>query len=162
MSTVGQVMNKSVASIRSDATVGEAIGFLTQHHTGAAPVVNHEGALIGMISELELLDVVFDPSLQDQPISRYMVTETQAVNPDVPLSRAAQLFALYAFRRLPVVENGKLVGILTRRDLMNHALRTTTLLADPLVELFSALGPELELAEEDGTATEMAGEVLLD
>ena len=76
-----------------------------------------------MISELALIDVVFDPQVKDAPVSDYMNPEVHLVHPDDPLSRAAQLFALYSFRRLPVVENGKLVGIVTRRDLMNFALR---------------------------------------
>ena len=52
-----------------------------------------------------------------------------------------ELFALYSFRRLPVVEDGKLVGIVTRRDLMNHALRTNEVLTEPLLELIPSLAP---------------------
>jgi CBS domain-containing protein len=139
MITIGQVMNKDVATVRADATVLEAINFLTEHHTGGAPVVDTDGKLVGMISELALIDVVFDPAVKSRPISNYMTEEVQSVGPEEPLSRAAQLFALYAFRRLPVVKNGKVVGIFTRRDLMNHALRTNKLLTDPLLEIFPGL-----------------------
>jgi CBS domain-containing protein len=139
MITVGQVMNRNVATIPANATVAEAINFLTQHHTGGAPVVDPNGKLIGVISELALIDVVFDPAVKERCVTRYMTEEVHAIGPDEPLSRAAQLFALYAFRRLPVVENGKIVGIFTRRDLMNHALQTSKLLTDPLLEIFPGL-----------------------
>src|SRR3954447_24056646 len=120
-------MIKPVKSIRDDATVAEAIEFLVENHTGGAPVVDREGNLIGMISELALIDVVFDPAVKDSPVTDYIMAEVHSLAPEDPLSRAAQLFTLYAFRRLPVVENGKLVGIFTRRDLMSHALRTRKL-----------------------------------
>src|SRR5205085_6509720 len=110
-----------------------------QNHIGGAPVVDAEGELIGMISELALIDVVFDEAVKNAPVSKFMTVEVQVVYPYESLSRAAQLFALYAFRRLPVVENGKLVGIITRRDLMNHALETGQVLADPLVEMIPSL-----------------------
>lgn len=139
MITIGQVMNKNVATVPAEATVAEAINFLTQHHTGGAPVVDRAGKLVGVISELALIDVVFDPAVKDRPVTHYMTEEVHAVSPEEPLSRAAQLFALYAFRRLPVVENGKVVGVFTRRDLMNHALRTSKLLTDPLLEIFPEL-----------------------
>jgi CBS domain-containing protein len=70
-----------------------------------------------------------------------MTPEVHTVHPDDPLARPAQLFALYSFRRLPVVEDGRLVGIVTRRDLMNYALRTNKLLTDPLIELIPSLAP---------------------
>jgi CBS domain-containing protein len=133
-------MNKQVKALRSEATVAEAIAFLTENHIGGAPVVSN-GKLVGMISEIALIDVVFDPTVKDAPVSKYMTIEVQSVGSHEPLSRAAQLFALYAFRRLPVVDDGKLVGILTRRDLMNYALRSTEQLSDPLVDLFPALAP---------------------
>lgn len=137
--TIRQVMNRKVAAVTPQMTVGQTLDFLTNNHIGGAPVVNDNGMLVGMISELALIDVVFDERVKDASVARFMTAELQVVYPDEPLSRAAQLFALYAFRRLPVVESGKLVGIITRRDLMNYALRSGQILADPLVELIPSL-----------------------
>jgi CBS domain-containing protein len=141
MVTIGQVMTRPVKSLKPETTVEEAIAFLTQQHIGGAPVINDDGELVGMISELVLIDVVFSPAVKHEPVSNYMTTEVHSVDPTDPLSRAAQLFTLYKFRRLPVVENGKLVGIFSRRDLMNYALRSSNLLTDPLVDLFPSLAP---------------------
>jgi CBS domain-containing protein len=128
-------------AVPHDASVAEAIEIFNQHHIGGAPVATTDGRVVGMLSELALIDVVFDPAVKEAPVARYMTPQVQAVHPDDRLSRAAQLFALYSFRRLPVVEDGKLVGVISRRDLMNYALRTNELLADPLPELIPALAP---------------------
>jgi CBS domain-containing protein len=141
MPTVREIMNKRVIGIRPEATLAEAVTILTQHHIGGAPVVNSEGAIVGVISELALIDVVFDSDAKDGRVADYMTPEVHTVHPDDALSRPAQLFALYSFRRLPVVEDGKLVGIVTRRDLMNYALRCNELLTDPLIELIPSLAP---------------------
>ena len=141
MRVVREIMNKRVVSIRPDATLAEAIHILTQQHIGGAPVVTAEGAVVGVISELAMIDVVFDSDAKNAPVKEYMTAQVHTVHPDDPLSRPAQLFALYSFRRLPVVEDGKLVGIVTRRDLMNYALRSNELLTDPLIELIPSLAP---------------------
>ena len=70
-----------------------------------------------------------------------MSPKVHSVHPDEPLSRLAQLFALYSFRRIPVVEAGKLIGVVTRRDLMNHSLRTNEVLNEPLIDLIPSLVP---------------------
>ena len=141
MGSVRNSMNTRVVGIRPDATLAEAVAMLTQHHIGGAPVVTSDGAVVGVISELALIDVVFDSDAKDSPVSEDMTPEVHTVHPDDPLSRPAQLFALYSFRRLPVVQDGKLVGIVTRRDLMNYALRANELLTDPLIELIPSLAP---------------------
>jgi CBS domain-containing protein len=141
MATVRDIMNRKVVGIRPEATLAEAVAILTQQHIGGAPVVTSDGKVIGVISELALIDVVFDSDAKDALVSDYMTPEVHTAHPDDPLSRPAQLFALYSFRRLPVVENGKLVGIVTRRDLMNFALRSNELLTDPLIELIPSLAP---------------------
>lgn len=139
MTVVRDIMSKNVVAVRPDTTLAGAVELLTQHHIGGAPVISREGALVGVISELALIDVVFDATVRHAPVSQYMAEDVQFVAPTDPLARAAQLFALYSFRRLPVVEHGKLVGVISRRDLMNHALRTNELLTEPLVELIPAL-----------------------
>jgi CBS domain-containing protein len=134
-------MNKSVVALRPEATVAEAVQFLVRHHIGGSPIVNDDGKVVGMISEIALIDVVFEETVRDMPVSKFMTAELHVVNPDEPLMRAAQLFALYSFRRLPVVEDGKLIGIITRRDLMDYSLRTNQTLGDPLVALIPWLAP---------------------
>jgi CBS domain-containing protein len=134
-------LNPRVVGVRPDATLAEAVAILTQQHIGGAPVVTAEGEVVGVISELAMIDVVFDSDAKDALVKDYMTQEVHTVHPNDPLSRPAQLFALYSFRRLPVVEEGRLVGIVTRRDLMNYALRSNELLTDPLIELIPSLAP---------------------
>jgi CBS domain-containing protein len=141
MALVRDMMNPRVVGISPHATLAEAVKILSEQHIGGAPVVAADGTVVGIVSELALIDVVFDPSARHAPVSDYMTPEVHVVHPDDPLSRPAQLFALYSFRRLPVVEDGKLVGVVTRRDLMNYALRTGELLTDPLIELIPSLAP---------------------
>lgn len=141
MTAIRDIMTHSVASIRREATLAEALQILTKLHVGCAPVVSADGTLVGVISELAMIDVMFDENVKHAPVSEHMTRKVQAIHPGDPLSRAAQLFALYLFRRLPVVENGKLVGIVSRRDLMNYSLRTNELLTEPLVELLPSLAP---------------------
>lgn len=141
MAKVRDVMIKRAIGVPPDATLAEAVKILTELHIGGAPVVAADGSVVGIISELALIDVVFDPTARDALVSDHMTPEVHTVRPDDSLSRPAQLFALYSFRRLPVVEDGKLVGIVTRRDLMNYALRTGELLTDPLIELIPSLAP---------------------
>jgi CBS domain-containing protein len=139
MAVIRDIMTKNVFTVRPETRLAEAVKVLTDHHVGGAPVISKSGELLGVISELALLDVVFEADARQAPVSLYMEEHVESVTPDEPLTRAAQLFALYAFRRLPVVEGGKLVGIVSRRDLMNHALRTNELLTEPLVELIPTL-----------------------
>ena len=140
MARVEEIMNPRVVTVDPETTLAAAVDLFTENHVGGAPVVDRRGQVVGMISELQLLDVVFDLEARELPVSEYMTTEIQSVEPDDALSQVALLFALYSFRRLPVLENGKLVGIVTRRDLMNHALRTGDRLTEPLVEMIPALG----------------------
>jgi tRNA nucleotidyltransferase (CCA-adding enzyme) len=134
-------MNQRVVGLSPTTTLSDAIRTLNKLHVGGAPVVAADGSVVGMISELAMIDVVFDLEAREAPVSMYMTPEVQIVHPEDLLSRPAQLFALYSFRRLPVVENGKLVGIVTRRDLMNYAVHSGELLTDPLLELIPSLAP---------------------
>jgi CBS domain-containing protein len=140
VTTIRQVMSARFAAIQSHDSVAKAIGILSREQASSLPVVDR-GALVGMITDLELIDVVFDREIKNRPVSIFVRPSVHSIDPDESLARVAQLFALYSFWKVPVVENGKLIGLVTCRDLMNYALESGEVLAEPLVELIPSLAP---------------------
>jgi CBS domain-containing protein len=132
-------MSKVVVSIRPDATLTDAVKVLTKHHLSGAPVVSTDGQVVGFISEPNLMDVLFDEEVRARKVSEYMSDEVQMVHIDDSISVAANMFAMYGFRRLPVVDNGRLIGVVTRRDLLAHSLVSPATFAEPLLELIPTL-----------------------
>jgi CBS domain-containing protein len=139
MPIIRDIMSRSVVSIRPDATMIDAVKVLTKHHLSGAPVATSQGELVGFISEPNLMDVLFDVAVRSEKVSDYMTREVHVVQPNDTISSAATMFAMYEIRRLPVVENGHLVGVLTRRDLLSYSLLNAEPLTEPLVELIPAL-----------------------
>jgi CBS domain-containing protein len=139
MPVIRDVMNNRVVTLQPDDALITAVETLCKHQISGAPVVQ-DGEIIGFISEPDLMDVLFDVSSRSMPVSAYMNDGVYAVAPDDSLASAASMFALYNVRRLPVVENGTLVGIVTRRDLLRFAATGEDTLNDPLLELIPAIG----------------------
>jgi CBS domain-containing protein len=139
MPLIRDIMSKIVVSVRPDATVMDAVKVLTKHHLSGAPVVSTQGELVGFISEPNLMDILFDERTRCEKVSEFMSRDVHAVQPDDPISNAASLFAIYGIRRLPVIENGHLIGVVTRRDLLAYSLRTAETFTEPLVELIPGL-----------------------
>jgi CBS domain-containing protein len=139
MPVIRDIMSKIVVSIRPDATLIDAVKVLTKHHLSGAPVVSKEGAVVGFISEPNLMDVLFDKESRMRKVSEYMSPEVQMVHVGDSIAVAATMFAMYGFRRLPVVEDGRLIGVVTRRDLLANSLVSTETFAEPLTELIPAL-----------------------
>jgi CBS domain-containing protein len=139
MPLIRDIMSKIVVSIRPDATLIGAIKVLTKHHLSGAPVVNSEGNIVGFISEPNLMDVLFDEETRTRKVSDYMSSEVQMVRASDPIATAATMFAMYGIRRLPVIDEGRLIGVVTRRDLLAYSLLSTETFAEPLTELIPAL-----------------------
>ena len=136
MSIVADIMSTDLLTFAEQTSAGETIHHLVERSFSAAPVVR-DGKLIGLVSELELFDVLFDPQLKDKPVTEFMVEEVVCVEESTPLQHVAQLFALHGIRRVPVLRGGKPVGIVSRRDLLRFASRHEEPLIDPL-NLFMA------------------------
>src|SRR5262245_48684706 len=111
MPVIRDVMNPCVVTLRPDDTLIAAVELVCRHHLSGAPVVAEDGYILGFISEPDLMDVLFDESARKRPVSAYMSDGAYAVDPSDSLASVAPMFTLYNVRRLPVVENGALVGI---------------------------------------------------
>lgn len=139
MPQIRDIMSRMVVSVRPEATLTDAVRVLTKHHLSGAPVVSAAGELVGFISEPNLMDVLFDEESRRRPVADLMSTEVQLVHLDDSVSAAATMFAMFGFRRLPVVDQGRLVGVVTRRDLLSHALTNPATYNEPITELIPSL-----------------------
>lgn len=143
MPCVRDIMSRPAFTVSASTTVAEVVRCLAEQHVSSIPVVSGQGAVIGIISEMALLDVLFDRALRDAPVSEFMEHHVHVVHPDDSLTHAAQLLAMYGIRRLPVVENGIIIGIIARRELLCFALESTDPITDPLFELIPSLAQYL-------------------
>jgi CBS domain-containing protein len=114
-------MDTSVHTLAPETPILDAVSFLLDHHVTGAPIVDANGKLVGMLSErdcLKLLAKGLDPDLAHRPVSEFMISEVISIPPDMDIYWVAGIFLGSTVRRLPVVENGKLVGAITRFDIL--------------------------------------------
>lgn len=118
---VREFMVTTLVSLRPEMNISEAIHILLKNKISGAPVVNEEEELVGVLSERDCLRLfavgAFDPS-PGGSVSMYMSSEVLSVTPDDDLFKVAEIFLNNSFRRLPVLENNKVIGQVSRRDVL--------------------------------------------
>lgn len=120
--TVREAMTTSPATISAQSTVVEAARLLATHDVGSLPVLD-EGTLVGMVTDRDLVVQVL---AKDADPHKVTVDEVCSENPvvatsDEPLANALDRMAREQLRRLPVVEEDRLVGILAQADVSRAA-----------------------------------------
>lgn len=115
-------MDTVVPTLSPETRIMAAVDFLLRHRVTGAPVVNQEGELVGIITETDLLKLMTE-GVQGEPptdatVAEFMTTDVITVTPTVDIYYIAGMFLANKFRRLPVVEDGKIVGAITRFDLL--------------------------------------------
>ena len=117
---VREFMKKDVVVLRPETPMRDALHQLVRRHLSGAPVVQ-DGKVIGMLSEKDFLHVFTTSIYQnvpDGPVADYMKTDLTTCAPDDELFEVAEMFFHHSFRRMPVLEEGKLVGIISRSDVL--------------------------------------------
>jgi CBS domain-containing protein len=122
MPRIREYMDTVVPTLRPETGIMTAVDFLLQHRVTGAPVVDADEKLVGIITETDLLRLVTEGVQGEPPIeatvAEYMTTDVITVSPTVDIYYIAGMFLTNKFRRLPVVENDKIVGAITRFDLL--------------------------------------------
>ena len=106
-------------SFSPDLEVLDAIEQLLAHGLSGAPVVDGLGGLIGFLSEKDCLKVALNASYYAQPggpVSQFMTREVKTLAAESSLADAVELFLAHPYRCYPVVQDGRLVGQLSRRE----------------------------------------------
>lgn len=118
MLTAESIMTEDLVTIRPEASIREAIELLIGKAISGLPVIDQQGHLVGVITEFAMLAMVYDHEVRNQTVGQHMTREVITVNVDDPISRIADLCIVHRVRRLPVMRDGKLVGLIARRDVL--------------------------------------------
>ncbi len=122
--TARDLMATNLLTFRPEQTLLEAIEALIKHRVSGAPVVDSAGALIGMLSELDCLRMLASDEFylqtqeEDALVGQFMSTGGRTIPPDLGIYAISHYFLTNPLRRLPVVEGEKLVGQVSRRDVL--------------------------------------------
>lgn len=114
-------MTQGVLTVSTDATLGEAATAMVERGVGAVVVLDRE-AIAAILTERDVLRAVAAGEDGKAPITDWMTSHPDTIEPTDTTDHAASLMIHGGFRHLPVVEGGAVVGILSIRDLMKLAL----------------------------------------
>ena|SRR5205823_6944333 len=122
MTHVREVMTVDPTAVHPDVTVREAARLLVERDIGPLPVVEDD-VLVGIVTDRDLVVRVLadDRDPASTTVGEIASTDVITIGPDDDLDAAEQLLVEHQIRRLPVVEEGRLVGILARADIAREA-----------------------------------------
>ncbi len=118
MIPVKEVMNRRVITFTEDTPVQQVAKTLNSHKITGAPVVNADGHVVGIVSEVDVF------TKRGETARDIMSTHVISVSDDTGIEEAARLLAGERIRRLPVMRQGKMVGLLSRSDVLDFFVQS--------------------------------------
>lgn len=118
---VRDFMTTEVLSVTPETEIMRAVHLLVSEDISGLPVVDEQGMLLGIVTERDCIEVALHAGYHDEMggrVEQYMTSSVETVGPDTTLMDLAELFSRSRFRRCPVVEDGKVVGLICRRDIL--------------------------------------------
>ena len=131
-----EIMTSQVVRIRPEEPVAVAARMLRQYNIGLLPVCGQDGALKGLVTDRDLVTrcLAAGKNPAETRVDQVMTARVVAAAPDMETGAAAHLMGREQVRRLPVVENGRLCGMVTLADLAAHE-ETNPDAADALADI---------------------------
>ena len=126
---VKDYMAKSLVTFKPETDVLDAVHELVKHRIAGAPVLDDAGNLIGMLSELDCMKVALHAGYHGDwggPVSDFMSDGVETVDGEMNIIDLAQEFVESKYRRFPVVQNNRLIGQISRRDVLRALAHLAT------------------------------------
>lgn len=120
--TADNLMSSPVRTIRPETTIQEAQRILLRYGHSGLCVVDAESQLVGIISRRDI-DIALHHGFSHAPVKGYMTTNLKTITPDTTLPEIQALMVTYDIGRLPVLDAGQLIGIVTRTDVLREMHR---------------------------------------
>jgi CBS domain-containing protein len=125
--TVSDYMTTDLITFTPDQSIEVVMQSLIKHRISGGPVVNEKNELIGIISEGDCIKQISESRydnmpMQDQTIEKHMASNVETIDGSMNIFDAATKFLEAKRRRFPIVENGKLVGQISQKDVLKAAM----------------------------------------
>ncbi|MFV0565829.1 MAG: CBS domain-containing protein [Flavobacteriaceae bacterium] len=125
---VSDYMSTSLITFKPEQTIESVMQALVKHKISGGPVVNDKNELIGIISEGDCIRQIsesryYNMPMQDKTIKDFMVENVETIDGNMNIFDAANKFLEAKRRRFPIVENGKLVGLVSQKDILKAAMK---------------------------------------
>jgi CBS domain-containing protein len=114
---VKEAISSQLVTVRDTDSALTGLKLLVKEGLSGAPVVSSDSRLVGMVTEFDLL-LAIDYVGETIPISRVMTRDVTSVRPDTDLEEARKVILDHHYRRLPVVDGERVIGVLSRRDIL--------------------------------------------
>lgn len=150
--SIKEAMSPKVLTVSANTTVAKAAKMMASKSVGSVVVVKN-GNPVGILTERDLLMKVISADLKASKVvvSKVMTSPVLTVSPNTDIAEASRMMVRNKIRRLPVVQKGKLVGIITTSDIMQ--------VSPEILEAASAEQPVAAGAEMEESVCESCGEV---
>jgi CBS domain-containing protein len=117
--SVREIMTEKVLTIGNDAKIADAASLIVEKRMGGLPIVDNEGVLVGIVTEWDVMKVLSSEKSQGL-VEEIMSTSLKVTGPETPIGEATKEMITHHFRRLPVVKDDVLYGIITATDIMKY------------------------------------------
>ncbi len=130
MKWINDIMISDVVTVEKGTSVIDAVEKLVKSNVTGLPVVNNDSKVIGIISEKDVLALAIQiqeeecPPQEDMLVEDFMTKDVVTIEATESLTALCSCLMKNKFRRLPVLLNGKLVGIVTRKDVISYIFDT--------------------------------------
>lgn len=118
MISAKEIMTTSLFTIEKDTELNEIIKILVENNLTALPVVDEDMMLLGIVSEKDVLDILINPRNGSKKAINLMTKEPTSFDENDDLMEIFQALVGSQFRRVPILSEGRLVGVISRRDII--------------------------------------------
>ncbi len=116
------IMTTDVITVKRHTPLSRVIEILTDNNITGLPVVNDDRTLAGIISEKDVLSLVYESEDDSAKVEDFMTKDVVSFEQNEDLIAICECLVNNNFRRVPIVSDGKLVGVISRRDIIKYIL----------------------------------------
>lgn len=116
------IMTKNVETVTPETSLADAVNILLMREISGMPIVDGDGRLKGVVSEKDVFRLAFSGKVHESKVADVMTTKVITFPPDADIREIAKVLGENVFRTVPILEEGKVIGIVSRADILKVAL----------------------------------------